>query len=147
MRAFRAGWLLVLRDRLFWWALLFGGIATIVWGVITNGPDGISVKLEFPWRQLLWAVVVLPIVEELAFRGLIQEFLAARTPRKIGPVSVANIVTSLLFSAAHYHFGLLGAAARFFPSLVFGYFRDRHNALLSPVILHIAYNAFAVVLV
>jgi membrane protease YdiL (CAAX protease family) len=35
----------------------------------------------------------------------------------------------------------LWAASVFFPSLVFGYFKDRHQTVVTPFLLHAWYNA------
>ena len=99
-----------------------------------------------PWHFLLYAAVH-PVLEEVVFRGLVQETIAKRTGLRYGPLSAANLLTSLLFAAAH----LLGsaswlAAGTFLPSLVFGYFRERHDSLASPIALHAFYNSCALLL-
>lgn len=99
-------------------------------------------------RIFLLYVAVHPLLEEIAFRGLIQETLLRRLPYRFGPLSAANLITSLLFAATH--FGTREswlAAAIFVPSLVFGYFRERHDSLASPIVLHAFYNAAALLLV
>ncbi|WP_158608506.1 JDVT-CTERM system glutamic-type intramembrane protease MrtJ [Stagnimonas aquatica] len=98
-------------------------------------------------KTVLLVLIFHPLVEELAFRGAIQEALLRRLPVGFGPLSFANLVTSLLFAAMH-----LGsraawlAIATFIPSLVFGYFRERHGSLLSPIVLHMVYNGMALLL-
>lgn len=93
---------------------------------------------------MLLVVLVYPILEELAFRGAIQSWLLEKpklTRFLVWRVSVANVVTSLLFALAHlYNQPPVWAAAVFFPSLVFGYFRERCDGLAVPVVLHIWYN-------
>jgi membrane protease YdiL (CAAX protease family) len=98
--------------------------------------------LQAPGRFLLLAFLY-PILEELAFRGFLQGWLVD-TPwgaRQWRGLSAANAVTSATFAAAH----LLAhpwpwAAATFFPSLVFGFFRDRYRRLAVPMGLHVFYN-------
>ena len=54
----------------------------------------------------------------------------------------ANLLTSLLFTALHFiNHAPLWAAAVFFPSLVFGFFKDRTGKLAAPIILHVFYNS------
>ncbi|MDP6353540.1 MAG: JDVT-CTERM system glutamic-type intramembrane protease [Planctomycetota bacterium] len=109
-------------------------------------------------------VLIWPVAEELIFRGVIQGWLMERglgdgergrqgdgeTWRqgdgeiggKAAVLSRANLIASVLFAAAHlvYHSGL-HAALVFFPSLVFGYFKERYDAIWPPIALHVGYNA------
>lgn len=93
--------------------------------------------------RLLLLAMVYPVLEETVFRGLIQGSLyrypfGARTNRG---VSVANVLTSVLFAAAHLFYSApLWAMLIFFPSLVFGYFRDRYQSIVPAMVLHIVYN-------
>ena len=53
-----------------------------------------------------------------------------------------GVLTSLLFTALHFiNHAPLWAAAVFFPSLVFGFFKDRTGKLAAPIILHVFYNS------
>lgn len=83
-----------------------------------------------------------PVLEEIVFRGLIQEQLhAVLSARTFGALSVANLLTSLLFTGLHFlSHPPLWAALVFFPSLIFGYFKDRHRSLQAPILLHVFYN-------
>ena len=61
---------------------------------------------------------------------------------RLGVLSVANIVTSLLFTALHFiDHPPLWALLVLFPSLVFGYSKDRYVSLGAPVLLHVVYNS------
>lgn len=92
--------------------------------------------------QFLWPVFVIPVLEELVFRGWLQTALGERWPRRYGPLSLANLITSVTFAALHFfQHAPLWAASVFLPSLVFGYFRERHAGVVSPILLHIWYNA------
>jgi len=96
--------------------------------------------LDHPW-WFLKLVLIIPILEELVFRGLIQEHIYRYTQSRWGMLSVANLITSLLFTAMHFFFHApLWAMAVIFPSLLFGYFRERHASLVTPIILHVFYN-------
>ena len=91
----------------------------------------------------LWRFVLLqPVLEELVFRGAMQEWLLKRMPQKLGFLSWANITTAVAFSMAHlvYH-PPLWALAVFVPALVFGHFRDRYDHVWPAILLHTWYNA------
>ena len=87
--------------------------------------------------------IALPLLEELVFRGTLQPWLgrSAWGARENWGITTANVVTSALFAGAHLaaHDPAL-AAATFFPSLVFGYFRDRYGSIGPGAALHVFYN-------
>ena len=88
-------------------------------------------------------MLVYPVLEEIVFRGLIQEFVHDYLSKaRLGPLSHANLLTSVLFTGMHFvNHSPLWAALVFFPSLVFGFFKDRTQGLMAPIILHVFYNA------
>jgi membrane protease YdiL (CAAX protease family) len=101
-----------------------------------------------PW-QASWSLLAAftlwqPLIEELLFRGLVQGQLL-RLPwggRAWYGVTSANVVTSLLFTGLHFiHHPPLWAASVVVPSLLFGYFRDRHHSLYPALVLHILFNS------
>jgi membrane protease YdiL (CAAX protease family) len=87
--------------------------------------------------------LIYPVLEEIVFRGLLQDWLAARFHHRAWRcLSVANVVASLIFSGLHFiYHPPLYAALVFFPSLVFGCFKDRHAGLAAPILLHVWYNS------
>lgn len=96
---------------------------------------------------LLLFIFVFPILEEIVFRGLVQESiqqLLANTPcpkQIIWRIGSANILASTFFSLSHFWAHSAGwAIASFVPSLVFGYFKDRYQSLSPSITLHIFYN-------
>ena len=130
------------RDRIFWVAV----VAAVIFWVVLYGLGRPNVKvawpLTHPWLFLIPAIIG-PILEEVVFRGLIQDYLAKRVSVPIpGPISASNLVTSVLFSVTHllYHPPLWSAAV-FIPSLLFGYFKDKYQSLGPPVLLHAYYNS------
>ena len=105
-------------------------------------------SIQWGWPLLtplvfLLPVLVYPVLEEIVFRGLIQELVHEYLSKaSLGPVSVANLLTSFLFTGVHFFYHPpLWAALVFFPSLVFGFFKDRTQGLMAPIILHVFYNA------
>ena len=128
------------RDRIFW---AFIGAGVIFWAALL----GVSVPAWNPAWPLAEPSIFLrlaigyPVLEEIIFRGALQPWLARRLPVLNGPVSSANLAASGLFMAMHfYSHPPLWAVSVFIPSLVFGYFRDRHNSLQAPMALHVFYN-------
>jgi len=91
----------------------------------------------------LMLILFYPIIEELAFRGVIQGYLSLHIPRHYfgAHLTVANLLTSLLFVAIHFvHHPPLWAIAVFVPSLIFGYFRERFGSVIPAIVLHAFYN-------
>jgi len=89
-------------------------------------------------------VLVYPVLEEVVFRGGLQALLLSKQffKKSLFQLSLANVLTSTIFAAMHLiHQAPLSAAAVFIPSLVFGWAWERHRHLLSPILLHVFYNA------
>ncbi|MCB1754492.1 MAG: JDVT-CTERM system CAAX-type protease [Gammaproteobacteria bacterium] len=89
-------------------------------------------------------VLVYPLLEEWVFRGTLQPALKKSAPfrKQFFSITLANLVTSVIFSALHlFNHSVLWALAVFFPSLVFGWAMDRFKQLAAPVVLHVFYNA------
>jgi membrane protease YdiL (CAAX protease family) len=108
--------------------------------------------LHFDIQSLFFLIVFYPVVEEFAFRGVIQEFIASKTKRYPSfyhlTISVANIITSLLVVAMHFvHHTPLWAMLVFLPSLVFGYFKEQYGHIGASIILHMFYNACSLFLI
>jgi hypothetical protein len=105
----------------------------------------LGVKPPLAGPAALFSLVLLqPLVEELLFRGLLQGWLRtwAWARRQLGGFTLANLAVSLVFSALHFiNHPPLWAAGVLLPSLLFGYFRDRHGSVLPAVTLHVFYNA------
>lgn len=105
-----------------------------------QAPMHVSWPLSAPMRFAL-LVLIYPIFEEIVFRGLVQEGLARWLPQRLGILSLANILTSVVFAALHLvQQSPLWALGIFFPSLVFGFSKERYLTLWAPIILHGWYN-------
>jgi membrane protease YdiL (CAAX protease family) len=131
-----------LKDPLFGAALAAGPVCWLGLFFILQPSLQPGWPLAAPVMFLL-PVLVYPILEEIVFRGLIQELVHDYLSKSsLGPVSVANLLTSLLFAGLHFvYHPPLWAALVFFPSLVFGFFKDRTGSLTAPILLHVFYNA------
>jgi membrane protease YdiL (CAAX protease family) len=106
--------------------------------------------LQVDATSLFFLIIFYPVVEELAFRGVIQEFIASKTKQypSFFYLSLANIVTSLLFVAMHFvHHTPLWALLVFVPSLIFGYFKDQYKYIVPSIFLHMFYNACSLFLI
>ena len=118
-------------DPLFYLFLSFGFI-----GLYVPGPD---LKLSLLW--LFWKA----FIEELFFRFLLQEGLdrLLQYGWRVGPLSLANVLASFVFSCMHlltqpFHW----AALTFIPSIAFGFIWQRYRSVLPGTVIHFAYNAF-----
>jgi membrane protease YdiL (CAAX protease family) len=91
----------------------------------------------------LMFVLAWPLAEEIVFRGVLQGELqrTAWGARGWHGITMANVVTSLVFVAFHFiNHPPLWAASVIAPSLVFGYLRDRHASVWPAFLVHAFYN-------
>jgi membrane protease YdiL (CAAX protease family) len=130
------------KDPLFWLALAAGPVCWMVLLALLQPGTQWSWPLFAP-AYYLSTVVFYPVLEEIVFRGLLQEVVRDYiSQRQLGPISAANLLTSLVFTGLHFFYHPpLWAALVFFPSLVFGFFKDRYSGLAAPILLHCFYNA------
>ena len=129
----RQFWLVILAGPFFWASLYASGTAI----------SGLEWLIGQPVLFLQLALLY-PIVEELVFRGLLQESLGKTrlAGLAIYCISLPNILTSLVFTAFHFWYhSPAWALVVVFPSLVFGYFRDRYQHVIPAVVLHVFYNS------
>lgn len=99
-----------------------------------------------PPELLLWLKLslLMPVLEEVVFRGGLQSALYERQPfkRQLVGLSLANVLTSVVFASLHLlSQPPLWAALVFLPSLVFGWARDRYLSVWPCIVLHAIYNA------
>ena len=123
---------------LFAAATLVGG--AVGWGLARSFGGQSEVTWSVVFSLLLWQ----PAIEELLFRGVLQGALLGTRfgARMILGLSVANVLTSIAFVTSHLvHHAPVWALATFFPSLIFGVFRDRSGSVWPSLMLHVWYNA------
>lgn len=130
-----------IRDPLWW---LAGGVGlAVTTGLRLALPAAMSVSALHGLGIWLSCVLWQPALEEATFRGLLQgELLRRRSTaaRWLG-ISAANLIVSVLFVALHFlHHPPLWALSVFAPSLLFGWFRERHRGVGAPMGLHILFN-------
>ena len=125
----------VWRRRAFWVAVAAGPLVSLGYAYALGRID----------REVSWFLSLLfyPVIEELTFRGVILGYLLQypRLQKHDHIVSPANIITSILFASIHFvHHDPITAVGVFFPSLVFGYFREVAGSVLVSIGLHMYYN-------
>ena len=101
-------------------------------------------------KSLFFLIVFYPVIEELAFRGVIQEYIATKTKEypSFFYLTVANILTSVLFVLMHFvHHTPLWAMLVFIPSLIFGYFKEQYKYIVPSIFLHMFYNICSLFLI
>ena len=121
------------------------GAALLFW-VLLFAISEPAIDPAWPLREplrFIYPALLYPIVEEIIFRGFLQEFIQARIrPWHLGPLTHANILTSLIFTASHFiNHPPLWAAAVLLPSLLFGLMKERSGGLSAPIVLHVFYNS------
>lgn len=126
-----------------WWLALAAAPLFCAGLAVSNQPVAGPYWISMQPLQFLLLALVYPVLEELVFRGLVQDSLSRRLQAwPNAPLSKANLLASLLFALLHgFSHPPLWAAAVFIPSLAFGHFRERHQGLTSPIMLHAFYNS------
>ncbi|MGD8310912.1 MAG: JDVT-CTERM system glutamic-type intramembrane protease [Chromatiales bacterium] len=131
------------RDPMFW--LAAAGGAVVAFGLRLWAPlDHSLPNIQLPWI-VVSAVLVYPVIEELIFRGFLQGHILRFSygSRSLSGITLANLLSTGAFTLIHFvHNPPVWAASTAAPSLVFGFFRDRHGTVYPCVALHSAYNFF-----
>ena len=135
------------RDSAFLWLVALGPMA---WLLMIRG----MAFQPLPWH-VIWSAAFLsvalwqPLFEELLFRGVIQGYML-QSMRKLNTwsgLSLANLLTSLLFTMAHLaSHSVSWSLIVFLPSLCFGFIRDRFGCVYPAIVLHAFYNTGYVLL-
>jgi len=91
------------------------------------------------------AVVLAPIVEETAFRGLLYRQLRSVSPLRRGAISVvaSAVITGLLFAAIHPQ-GVLAIPVLMSIAIAVALAREWRGSLIAPMLMHGINNALAV---
>ena len=129
------------KDRFFILALL-GAVIFWLWLYLATQPElNLAWPFAAPLTFMLLALLY-PLLEEIVFRGMLQVWLLAYLPYSRHGISLANLVTSLVFTGLHFlQHPPLWALGVFVPSVLFGFFRDRYNSVIPAILLHCFYNS------
>ena len=114
----------------------------VLWLLFRWQPELRAVDVQWPQAGVM-LVLLMPLLEELAFRGYLQGVLAASAVRRfsIFHISGQNLVTTAVFSAFHLlSHSVLWSLAVVLPSLVFGFFRDKYQSVIPSAMLHVYFN-------
>ncbi len=136
------------RDGHFGAAILAAPLFWVALFVLTRPAVDLTWPVSAPLAFLLPAFAY-PVLEEIAFRGALQGALWKTRLAAIawGPISAPNLLTSVVFVAAHFFWqSPYIAVSVIVPSLIFGYFRDRYRNIVPAVLLHVFYNTGFVLL-
>ncbi len=130
----------------FWLACIAAALFWLVFRLLNVPMPG---DIAFPALSstLLLLIFVSPVLEEIVFRGLIQESIHQLLSHNrlstilFWRISNANFLASVLFSLSHlWAHSAFWALATLAPSLIFGYFKDKYQSLQPAIVLHIFYN-------
>lgn len=128
----------LVRSVLLWCAATLVPLTVVAWLWPTGG-----IPRSLPWQgalRFLMAGTTAAIVEEIFFRGWLQSSL-----RPWMTTGARVLLVSALFSASHMIFqSRLLFLATFFPGLVMGYLRERHDTVSAPILYHALCNVWAV---
>lgn len=91
------------------------------------------------WVLILAVVLIIPIYEELIFRGFMW---SALVNSKLGIIG-ASLITSGVFAWVHFQYGVVELMMIFALALLFGMARLYSGSLKLPIFLHITNNSMA----
>lgn len=134
-----------------WRDFLLTGILLLLLNAVINGVgqwlerkpmvfmDKLVVTAEPFWLLVVAMAVIVPIYEELMFRGFMWTGLAS------SPLGVwrASVLTSVIFAMIHAQYGLVEWVEIFALAMLFSFARIRSGSLLLPISLHIINNSLA----
>ena len=124
-------------------ALISAPLLCFLYSVLTREKSADIFWLFFDLKSFFFLIIFYPIVEELAFRGVIQDYIYKKINFRSTFFSLtsANIITSILFVLMHFiHHHPIWALLTFIPSLLFGYFKDQYGQIIPSILLHMFYN-------
>lgn len=95
----------------------------------------------------LFVILIVPMIEELLFRGFLQTYL-----KQVFGRSLAIVLTSIIFAGFHFadkqgFENLMILGALFVLSCYLGFIRERQQSLLAPIALHGTFNAVTILII
>ncbi len=94
--------------------------------------------LKLDWQTILLMTIVAPILEEIIFRGLLQEWLQQLLHSNISAIILVN----LLFMLLHYTTKnqIVYLLAIFFCGIIYSVVKIKQKSIIFPILLHAYYN-------
>jgi membrane protease YdiL (CAAX protease family) len=137
------------------WPIMIAAIAaTVFFGELIRGQEYqmqqhqqlelITEHAQLPLHILIafGAVIIIPVLEELIFRGFIQTTI--RSFFKVGNGAwIAITISSVLFAIMHEHPGHWPAL--FILGVCMGYAYEKSGSLLRPIFIHSLFNATRII--
>lgn len=121
--------------------------------VQTSVPNQIAIQYLLAAREQIFsyitmivtAVIFAPIIEEYLFRGLLQTYLRTIFGPK-GSILLSSLVFSLFHFSLYQGIGNIPLLISLFIfALYLGFCYEKRESLLSPIVLHMAFNATTVI--
>jgi len=122
----------------------------VAWMLGTNAAIDWRGPWDFaPWRSAPWLVdigrvvavsLLGPLAEELLFRGVLYGWLT----RVRVPVVLTVFVVAVLWAALHWTYSPQVIALLFVDGLFLGAARAQTKSLVAPVLMHVAWNLYAI---
>lgn len=97
-------------------------------------PEGVV-----PWLTLVGGGILIPLAEELLFRGVVMGEL-----EKVWPGKPSLILQALLFAA--FHLNIVQGFYVFFIAILLGLVYQRSKSLVAPVLIHMVINSYSIIL-
>ena len=101
--------------------------------------DAVGTYNQYPlWQGILANAILIPILEEVVFRGLLYGRL-----RRGMPEIVAALITSAVFGIGHT--GPIWMAWAFCVGMILNFARSRTGSIAASIVIHMMINTFAVI--
>lgn len=139
IRPFRWRYLFIFSILLLLLNLIIDGVTTWLDREPMQFMDALILTANPLWLLILTVIVIVPIYEELIFRGFMWSGLVGT---KLGVWGTA-ILTSVVFAVIHVQYGWVELLGIFALAMLFSYARLLSGSLLLPIILHIFNNGLA----
>jgi len=100
--------------------------------------------LEYPkllWVTVISIVTVIPIIEELLFRGFLQTWLRRHLHQRMAIVISAFVFSAFHFSLTQSYSNIELLSSLFVLSCFLGFVYERQQSLIAPITLHMVFNA------
>ncbi len=137
----------ILIDYIFWLSVL---LAPLLLWLFLSLINPINNNTTHNLTTIFLIILLNPILEEIVFRGYLQNMLLKYKPLVINiiGISFANLIVSIIFALLHLlNSSAIMAAAILIPSLVFGFFYQRYQSIIPSILLHIYYNIIFLIMV